>query len=57
MPGSGCEVLARGQMRQENRIVVKTIILPEGHAFGVDDIGGGIYAEQPAKTCSWCGSL
>jgi hypothetical protein len=36
------------------RIVMKTINLPEGNAFGVDDDDGGIpyvnYAEQRAKT-------
>jgi hypothetical protein len=36
------------------RIVMKTINLPEGNAFGVDDDDGGTtyvnYAEQRAKT-------
>jgi hypothetical protein len=32
--------LARGQIGALTRIVMKTIILPSGNAFGVDDING-----------------
>ena len=48
--GSGGRVLARGQIRQATRIVMKTIILPEGNAFGADDIDSRThYAEHPAR--------
>jgi hypothetical protein len=54
------ERLARGQITALTRIVMKTIILPSGNAFGVDDNDGLPTAkatEPQPKRCSWCGSL
>jgi hypothetical protein len=40
VPSDGGKGLARGQIAAPTRIVMKTIILPSGSAFGVDDIDG-----------------
>ena len=39
-PSEAERALARGQIALLTRIVMKTIILPSGSAFGVDDIDG-----------------
>jgi hypothetical protein len=55
------EALAGGQVVGGTRIVMTTLSLPEGNAFGVDETAGGTpivnYAENRPKRCSSCGSL
>jgi hypothetical protein len=40
VPSEGGKGLARGQIAGPTRIVMRTIILPSGSAFGVDDVDG-----------------